>query len=125
MRAVSRSLLRLAHRSVVVMLVIAFGVLAACAPRTASTPGAPRPVPEPCQGAEGVLVRNQTGGPIDVYMTEGRTSTFLASVGAGPTTLGLPPGNGQHRSFYGENSAGNFVGGRRSANRLSFTIICQ
>lgn len=101
------------------VLLLGYG-LAACAA------GAARSAPAPCAGTEAVVVRNETGGSIDVYQTDGTTVSILGTVGTGTSTLGLLPRTGGFRTFYGKDAAGNYVISRSSSrSRLSFRVICE
>jgi hypothetical protein len=87
---------------------------------------------EVCTGTEVLLVRNETGGRVDVFMSNsggGTNQTLLGTVNAGPTEFSLPPRVPGPRSFMGRSASGAYVpatyNGQVGRERLSFRVVCR
>jgi hypothetical protein len=77
---------------------------------------------QPCQGTERLLVRNQTGAPVDVYAG----SAMIGTVGPGSTELGILPGTGRPGNFSGRRTSdGVYISTRGARAQLRFQVICR
>lgn len=122
-----RTAASLSHTAVLVVALIALGV-------SACHGGSPRQNAEPevCTGTEVLLVRNETGGPIDVFMSNsggGTNQVLLGTVNAGPTEFILPPRVPGPRSFMGRTTSGAYMpatyNGQVGKERLAFRVLCR
>jgi hypothetical protein len=90
---------------------------------------APKPIEAaPCVGTPYLLVRNATGGAVDVYYS-GVTPYLIGTARPGPTELTLPPSVDANGYFRARRPDGQWIvaafGGQREASRISFQIRCR
>ena len=82
----------------------------------------------PCVGTPYLLVRNATGGAVDVYYN-GRTAYLIGTAGPGPTELTLPPSVDAKGYFRARRPDGTWIvaafGGQREASRITFEVRCR
>ena len=90
--------------------------LAACATKSAAN------ATQRCVGTERLLVRNETGGAVDVFAG----SSMIATVGPGSTELGIVPGTGRPGHFSGRRASdGVYISTRGSRALLRLQVICR
>jgi hypothetical protein len=73
-----------------------------------------------CTGPEVLVVRNETGAPVEIYEVRGSLRTLIGTAHPGPTEFSLIPAGGVRRSFWGWPA-----GGRRAMSRLRMQVVCR
>jgi hypothetical protein len=86
------------YRRIVLSLAVA---LCAVAPACRSAPLQQKV----CRGNERLVVRNNTGGPVDIYMVGAGASQMIGTVGVGRTDLPVPD-RGPNVYFIGKRERG-------------------
>lgn len=114
------------HSFPIMLVAVALGTLA---PAFACS-SVQRPAAEvPCIGEPMLVVRNETGAPVEVYIVRGATHTFVGTAPLGRIELSLPPGTPPDASFQGRRPDGTWIahayGGRSDARRLEFDVQCR
>ena len=91
---------------------------------------APKPIAAaPCVGTPYLLVRNATGGAVDVFYS-GATAYLVGTAGPGPTELTLPPSVDPKEGYFrARRPDGQWIvaafGGQREASRITFQVRCR